>query len=98
MRDEARSHRNLILVPNVACIAGALLLGFSSLAVVVLSNLGTFTVYSHGRDALMRTERRLQSRRRRRRITGATDRIGEGPRGVALLEPSSSQRNSPEIP
>src|SRR5262245_63244387 len=37
MRDEARSHRNLILVPNVACIAGALLLGFSSLAVVALS-------------------------------------------------------------
>src|SRR5262249_6438362 len=56
MRDEARSHRNLILVPNVACIAGALLLGLSSLAVVALSNLGTLTVYSHGRDALSRTE------------------------------------------
>jgi Cu2+-exporting ATPase len=75
MRDEARSHRNLILVPNVACIAGAFLLGFSSLAVVVLSNLGTFTIYSHGRDALARTERRLQSRRRRRRIPGTTKRL-----------------------
>lgn len=61
MREEARSFRNLILVPNVACIAGALLLGLSSLAVVVLSNPGTLTVYSHGRDALSRTERRLQA-------------------------------------
>jgi Cu2+-exporting ATPase len=86
MRDEARAHRNLILVPNVACIAGALLLGFPSLAVVVLSNLGTLTIYSHGRDALSRTERRLQSRRQRRRIAGDTKRIAGPSRSPDLQE------------
>jgi hypothetical protein len=97
MRDEARSFRNLILVPNVACIAGALLLGFSSLAVVVLSNLGTLTVYSHGRDALSRTERRLHARRRRRRITGAVNGVEDTSRNLALHETSPSHRNSPQI-
>jgi len=90
MQDEARSHRNLILVPNVACIAGALLLGLPSLAVVVLSNLGTFTVYSHGRDALARTERRLQARRRRRRIGSDDQRIEGQSRRPPLREAISS--------
>ena len=63
MRREARRQCNLILIPNVACIAGAFLFGFSSLAVVFLSNVGTWSVYSLGREALRRTERRLATRR-----------------------------------
>src|SRR5262249_21279573 len=90
VRDEARSHHKLILVPNVACIAGALLLGFSSLVVVALSNLGTFAVYSHGRDALSRTERRLQARRRRRRAASDTKRIEGSSRSQKLQEATTS--------
>jgi Cu2+-exporting ATPase len=72
LRDVARSvrhqeqlHFNLILIPNVVCVAGALLFGLTSLAVVVLSNLGTFSVYSRSRAALQRTQRRLRERRQR---------------------------------
>jgi Cu2+-exporting ATPase len=53
LRDRARSHvdrvrsvQRFILIPNLACIAGAFLLGFTSLSVVVLTNLGTLAVYS----------------------------------------------------
>ena len=34
------------LIPNLACIAGALFLGFTSLTSVVLTNLGTLAIYS----------------------------------------------------
>ena len=34
------------LVPNVACIAGAFFFGFTSMAAVVLTNLGTLAIYS----------------------------------------------------
>lgn len=60
---QSKLNCNLILAPNIVCVAGAFLFGFTSLAVVVLSNLGTFTVYSRSRSALQRAERRLQSRR-----------------------------------
>ncbi len=62
---QSRLNCNLILAPNIACVAGAFLFGFTSLAVVVLSNLGTFTMYSRSRGALHRAERRLQNRRPR---------------------------------
>ncbi|HEY3966161.1 MAG TPA: hypothetical protein VGM05_16490 [Planctomycetaceae bacterium] len=62
---QSRVNCNLILAPNIACVAGAFLFGFTSLAVVVLSNLGTFTMYSRSRGALHRAERRLQNRRQR---------------------------------
>ena len=65
IRDQARSHCNLILIPNMVCIAGAFLFGFTSLAVVILSNLGTYSVYSQSRVAMRRTERRLLNRRQR---------------------------------
>ena len=35
-----------ILVPNLACVAGVIFLGLTSLSVVVLTNLGTLAVYS----------------------------------------------------
>ncbi len=79
MRREAQIDFNLVLIPNVVCIAGAFLFGFTSLIVVVLSNLGTFSIYSRNRAALRRTERRLLARRRR---------IGDdaSPRRVARLQ------------
>jgi cation transport ATPase len=65
LRRQLRSHANSILVPNMLCVAGALLFGFSSLAVVLLSNLGTLSVYSRGRASLQRVAHRFQGRRRR---------------------------------
>jgi Cu2+-exporting ATPase len=44
--DRIRTVHGAILLPNLACIAGAFLLRFTSLPVVVLSNLGTLAVYS----------------------------------------------------
>jgi Cu2+-exporting ATPase len=70
LRDVGRSHRRqlqwhyaITLVPNVACIAGAFFLGFTSLAAVILSNLGTYTVYMRSVADLRLAERRLRDRR-----------------------------------
>jgi Cu2+-exporting ATPase len=70
LRDIAQSHRRqlqwhygITLAPNVACIAGAIFLGFTSLAAVILSNLGTYTVYMQSVADLRRAERRLRDRR-----------------------------------
>jgi Cu2+-exporting ATPase len=41
-----RSAQSSILIPNVLCVAGAFFLGFTSLAAVVITNLGTWAVYS----------------------------------------------------
>ena len=35
-----------MLIPNIACVAGAFFLGFTSLYSVVLTNLGTFAIYT----------------------------------------------------
>jgi hypothetical protein len=59
----ARSHeerlrvlQRLILVPNVLCVAGAFFLGATALTAVVLSNLGTFGLYSSAVGALQAVE------------------------------------------
>jgi Cu2+-exporting ATPase len=65
MRRDARFEQGLILIPNVFCIAGAFLFGFTSLVAVILSNLGTYSVYSRSRTTLRRTERRLLDRQAR---------------------------------
>jgi Cu2+-exporting ATPase len=41
-----RAAQGSILVPNLLCIAGAFFLGFTSLAAVVITNLGTWAIYS----------------------------------------------------
>jgi cation transport ATPase len=41
-----RAAQNSIVVPNVLCIAGAFFFGFTSLASVVITNLGTWAIYS----------------------------------------------------
>src|SRR5262249_15274243 len=53
LRERSRSHldclravHNFVLIPNIACVAGAFLFGFTSLYSVVLTNLGTFAVYT----------------------------------------------------
>src|SRR5262249_10985296 len=44
--DQVRTVHGSILVPNLACIAGAFFLGFTSLSAVILTNLGTWAVYA----------------------------------------------------
>ena len=44
--DRVRIVHGATLIPNLACIAGALFLGFTSLTSVVLTNLGTLAIYS----------------------------------------------------
>jgi Cu2+-exporting ATPase len=83
---QSELHRNLILIPNLVCIAGAFLFGFTGLAAVVLSNLGTYSVYFRSRAALRRTERRLQDRRRRIIQKSSSPRTGEAPRRLTLQE------------
>ncbi len=43
---QAKEVQKFIIVPNVVCVAGAFLFGFTGLAAVVISNLGTFSLYN----------------------------------------------------
>lgn len=62
-RRQMQMQNGMTLIPNLACVAGAFFFGFTSLAAVVISNLGTYTVYRRSVKALGQTERRLLSRR-----------------------------------
>jgi Cu2+-exporting ATPase len=44
--DRVRAVHGSILIPNLACIAGAFFLGFTSLSAVILTNLGTWAIYA----------------------------------------------------
>ena len=53
LRERARSHvdrvhtvHDMILIPNLFCVAGAFFLGFTSLSSVVITNLGTWAIYA----------------------------------------------------
>jgi cation transport ATPase len=52
-----REAHRLTLVPNVLCVAGAFFLGFTSLAAVIVSNLGTFGSFSVAAEQLRRSHR-----------------------------------------
>jgi hypothetical protein len=52
-----RTARQLTLVPNVFCVAGALFLGFSSLTNVVITNLGTLGNVTKASEELRRADR-----------------------------------------
>ena len=69
LRKQLNSNVRSVLAPNLLCVAGALLLGFSSLAVVAVSNLGTFSIYSRSQAALRRVQNR--SLRRRNRLSAS---------------------------
>jgi Cu2+-exporting ATPase len=44
--------QNLVLAPNVLCVAGAFLLGFTGLTSVMISNFGTFSLYNRAVGSL----------------------------------------------
>ncbi len=59
----ARS-RKISLLPNMACVAGAFLFGFTSLVVAIVSNLGTFGSYTISTKSLHATRRSFWLRHR----------------------------------
>jgi P-type E1-E2 ATPase len=65
LRERARAHvtrvrtvHRAILIPNLLCVAGAFLLGFTSLSAVVITNLGTWAVYAGLPHRRARSDRR----------------------------------------
>jgi Cu2+-exporting ATPase len=68
-------HRQRILVaqgsawiPNLLCVGGAFLLGFTSLATVAITNLGTYSTYARSTAAILRLERQLARARGRHAV------------------------------
>lgn len=66
-RRHEQMHHGMTLIPNLTCVAGAFFFGFTSLAAVIISNMGTYTVYQRSMKELRQTERRLLGRRIPRR-------------------------------
>jgi cation transport ATPase len=66
---EGRVHdaQKLVLVPNVLCVAGAFLFGFTGLTAVMISNLGTFNLFNRAVGSLRELE---PAGRRRSRHSG----------------------------
>jgi len=60
----SRDVQQLTLVPNVLCVAGALFLGFTSLAAVIVSNLSTLGNFSVAAEHLRRSHRNGRALRR----------------------------------
>jgi hypothetical protein len=54
--------QQLILLPNLACVAGAFLFGFTGMTAVMLSNLGTLGLYRRASDSLRGLESILPAR------------------------------------
>jgi cation transport ATPase len=54
--------QKLILVPNLLCIAGAFLFGFTGMTAVMLSNLGTLGLYRIASDSLRGLDAPVQGR------------------------------------
>ena len=47
------------LIPNFFCVAGAFFLGFTSLATVIVTNLGTYSTYARTTASIRGLERQL---------------------------------------
>ena len=58
-RRRLRVAHGYALIPNLACIAGAFVWGFTSLASVVVTNLGTYCVYSRTTASIRSLERQI---------------------------------------
>lgn len=54
-----RTARGQAVLPNLLCVAGAFAWGFTSLASVVLTNLGTYTIHHRTQSSIRRLERQI---------------------------------------
>jgi cation transport ATPase len=71
-RRRLRVAHGYALIPNVACIAGAFVWGFTSLASVVVTNLGTYCVYSRTAASIRSLERHIAESLNTRRASAKT--------------------------
>ena len=57
-RHEGRLHeaQRFVLLPNVLCVAGAFLFGFTGLTAVMISDLGTFSLFNRAVSSLRELE------------------------------------------
>ncbi|MDR3620101.1 MAG: hypothetical protein P4L85_12180 [Paludisphaera borealis] len=65
-----RAAQSSALLPNLFCVAGAFLLGFTSMTTVIVTNLATYSTYARNASAIRGLEHRLSQftpRRRSRR-------------------------------
>jgi cation transport ATPase len=74
---KAQGLQKLIVVPNVVCVAGAFLFGFTSLAAVVISNLGTFSLYNRATGSLRALKPHAHSRTSHSRLTPSPEPRGD---------------------
>jgi Cu2+-exporting ATPase len=81
LHEVTRVHRRNILVaqgsaliPNLCCMAGALILGISSMLSVIITNVGTFTTYARTSSAIRGLERQLSRASGRREDLSSTKR------------------------
>lgn len=82
-----------VLIPNVVCILGAFLFGFTSLYSVVISNFGTWTVFRRQAGELRGFEEFYLNRRvRHLQITDAMHQSGVHPLGNALNGAATKSR------
>lgn len=79
LREFARSHVSRVrtvhgstLIPNLVCVAGAFLFGFTSMSTVVITNLGTWGVYTRlSHRVRQRSARNASPRRREVHVVGS---------------------------
>jgi cation transport ATPase len=70
--DRVLDAQKFVLVPNIICVAGAFLFGFSSLAAVVISNVGTLSLFHRARGSLGQPESTRHGRGRRLNVIKQT--------------------------
>ena len=71
----AQIHRQRILaaqgsawIPNLLCVGGAFFLGFTSLATVAITNIGTYSTYARTTAAIRSLERQFARARGRHAV------------------------------
>lgn len=70
-----RVARVYALIPNLACIAGAFAWGFTSLASVLVTNLGTYCVYARSTASIKSLEHQIRRSSRTRQANNQTTAI-----------------------
>lgn len=94
-RRHEQMHHGMTLIPNLTCVAGAFFFGFTSLAAVIISNMGTYTVYQRSMKELRQTERQLLGRR----IPQRSQRTNRPQRRIDAAEaPASIADGQPQDP
>ncbi len=80
------SARGRAILPNLVCVAGAFAWGFTSLASVILTNLGTYSIHAQTRSSIRALERQINRSLRQRPFPARW----AGPEDIALVTPTAA--------